>query len=321
MVFQCSGSRITVCVCDRRYTVCKVESGSQGNRYGRMNEYEECYANIDELNPHFLFTWKGTRDKTRDEANFHSHEYLEMAFVLSGEGRYRFEEGIVPIVEGDLLIFNPGVKHQSIACPGASVPATEFFVGASGIRLTGMPNNTIRVPGGGQILHTSGELRQKLFKICSSMEAEKASCKPGRYVMMKAYLMQFLMLIIREECAPVERSGGYAFESVNKKYVVEQMVNYFEDHYSEKISLDQIAENMYLSPFYISKIFKSETGDTPIRHLINIHLEKAKELLEQGYDGSIQEIAALVGYDDAYHFSKLFKKRFGVPPSQVRRTM
>ena len=153
------------------------------------------------------------------------------------------------------------------------------------------------------------------------MEAEKASCKPGRYVMMKAYLMQFLMLIIREECAPVERSGGYAFESVNKKYVVEQMVNYFEDHYSEKISLDQIAENMYLSPFYISKIFKSETGDTPIRHLINIRLEKAKELLEQGYDGSIQEIAALVGYDDAYHFSKLFKKRFGVPPSQVRRTM
>ena len=97
------------------------------------------------------------------------------------------------------------------------------------------------------------------------------------------------------------------------------MLNYFEDHYSEKISLDQIAENMYLSPFYISKIFKSETGDTPIRHLINIRLEKAKELLEGGCDGSIQEVAASVGYDDAYHFSKLFKKHFGISPSQVRR--
>ena len=49
----------------------------------------------------------------------------------------------------------------------------------------------------------------------------------------------------------------------NKKYVVEQMIEYFEDHYAEKISLDQIAENMYLSPFYISKIFKSETGASP----------------------------------------------------------
>ena len=82
---------------------------------------------------------------------------------------------------------------------------------------------------------------------------------------------------------------------------------------------DQIAENMYLSPFYISKIFKSETGDTPIRHLINIRLEKAKELLENGYGGSVQEIAAMVGYDDAYHFSKLFKKRYNITPTQAKR--
>ena len=43
------------------------------------------------------------------------------------------------------------------------------------------------------------------------------------------------------------------------------------------------------------------------------------ELLEKGYQGSIQEVAALVGYDDAYHFSKLFKKRYGISPSQIRK--
>ena len=117
----------------------------------------------------------------------------------------------------------------------------------------------------------------------------------------------------------MEKSRGCSFESVNRKYLVEQILSYFEEHYSEKISLDQIAENMYLSPFYISKIFKSETGDTPIRHLIDIRLEKAMELLESGWQGSIQEVAARVGYDDAYHFSKLFKKRYGLSPSQARR--
>ena len=76
---------------------------------------------------------------------------------------------------------------------------------------------------------------------------------------------------------------------------------------------------MYLSPFYISKIFKSEIGDTPIRHLINIRLEKAKELLESGSGSSIQAVAAMVGYDDAYHFSKLFKKRYGISPSQAKK--
>lgn len=137
---------------------------------------------------------------------------------------------------------------------------------------------------------------------------------------MKTCLMQMILLIMRQQMEPVEKiKTGYSFESVNRKYVVEQIVNYFEDHYAEKISLDQIAENMYLSPFYISKIFKSETGDTPIRHLINIRLERAMELLREGFPGSIQEVAQQVGYEDAYHFSKLFKKRYGIPPSQVKK--
>lgn len=274
---------------------------------------------MEDLNPTFLFTWKGTRQKDRDEATFHSHDHLEMAFILSGEGKYRFEDGICPVKEGDLLILNPGVKHQALACPEAETPTTEFFVGVMDLQIGKLPANTLPVPGGGHILHTSGELRQKLFRICSAMEAENAVCRQGRYFMLKSYLMQMLLLVIREQCEPVEYTGGYAFESVNKKYVVEQIVNYFEDHYNEKVSLDQIAENMYLSPFYISKIFKSETGDTPIRHLINIRLEKAKELLEDGCAESIQEVAASVGYDDAYHFSKLFKKHYGMTPSQARK--
>lgn len=274
---------------------------------------------IEDLNPTFLYTWKGIRDKSRNQDTFHSHDHLEMAFILSGEGKYRFEEGICSVKEGDLLILNPGVKHQALTCPEAENPTTEFFVGALDIQLAGYPPNTLPVPGGGHVLHTAGELRQKLFRICTAMEAENAVCRQGRYFMLKSYLMQMLLLIVREQCHPVARVEGYAFESANKKYVVDQILSFFEDHYDEKISLDQIAENMYLSPFYISKIFKSETGDTPIRHLINIRLDRAKELLEEGYEGSIQEIAAKVGYDDAYHFSKLFKKHFGLTPTQARK--
>lgn len=136
--------------------------------------------------------------------------------------------------------------------------------------------------------------------------------------MLKAYLMQLLLLIIREEVGQPVPKKGYSFESVNKKYVVEQVVSYFEDHYSEKISLDTIAENTYMSPFYISRVFKSETGDTPIHHLIKIRLEKAMELLQK--EGrSIQETAAMVGYEDAYHFSKLFKKHYGISPSKAKQ--
>lgn len=272
---------------------------------------------VEELNPAFLFTWKGLRDA--DEDSYHSHDHLELAYVVSGLGNYRIEDEIYEVREGDLLILNPGVRHQALLRRGSEIPTTEFFVGVSDLQLPDYPHNYLPVPGGGHIMHTSGEFRQKISRLCSAMEAENKVCREGRYFMLKSYLMQMLLVIIREQCEIVAPASGCAFESVNKKYVVNRIEEYFENHYSEKISLDQIAGNMYLSPFYISKIFKSEIGDTPIRHLINIRLEKARELLESGEDRSIQEVAAMVGYDDAYHFSKLFKKRYGMSPSQARK--
>ncbi|MDR0963567.1 MAG: AraC family transcriptional regulator [Clostridium sp.] len=271
-----------------------------------------------ELNPTFLFTWKGSR--TQKLEPYHSHDHVELAYILSGTGRYRIEDEDYDIEEGDLIVLNPGVRHQSLFVKDADPRATEFFVGFSDIQLEGCEKNHFPLPAGQYIRHTTGDLRQRLFRLCASMEAEKSQPRIGRYHMLKSYLLQILILLIRDQAAPAIPQPSCAFESVNKKHVVEQIVNYFEDHFVEKISLDQIADNMYLSPFYISKIFKSETGDTPIRHLINIRLDKAKELLEEDESQSIQEIAAQVGYDDAYHFSKLFKKRYGVAPSLWNRS-
>lgn len=270
----------------------------------------------EELNPTFLFTWTGVR--TRDEQNYHCHEnQIEMSLIMSGSGRYRIDGEIFRIVEGDLLILNPGCYHQALTDGGGN-PIVEFFVGFTDIALKGMEKNRFEIKGA-PVIHTRGELRQRLFRIARNMQMENETWQQGRYFMLRSYLVQMLLLLIREQAEQVKPRKGYAFESVSKKYVVEQIQNYFEDHYAEKISLDQIAENMYLSPFYISKIFKSETGDTPIHYLINIRLERAKDILEKGECNSIQEVASMVGYEDAYHFSKLFKKKYKVPPSRISR--
>ncbi len=272
---------------------------------------------VKELNPTFLYTWKGVR--TRNDESYHSHDYIELAFVLSGRSRYCVGETIYDISQGDVIILNPKVKHQALVIEGNPAPSTEFFVAFTDIWVQGEPENVLPLPAcEGCVLHTAGQLYQRMFKLCASMEAENAANRQGHYEMMKAYLVQMLLFLLREHFEPVTESHSYMFKALNRKNVVEQVLTYFEDHYSEKISLDQIAENMYLSPFYISKIFKSETGDTPINHLIHIRLKKARELLAAG--GSIQEVAAEVGYDDAYHFSKLFKKYYGVAPSIVKKT-
>lgn len=278
-----------------------------------MNDRKEIVT--DELNPTFLFTWKGTR--LCDEKKYHSHDHIEIAFILSGKGRYKIDDEIYSVEEGDLLILNPGVHHQALT-DRSGKPTIEFFVGFTDVAFREMEPNHFDIPGK-PILHSSGDFRQKLFRIVSGMDAENATLKQGRYFMLRSYLIQMILLIIRERTEPLAQYQGYEFESAGKKYVVEQIINYFSDHYAEKISLDQIAENMYLSPFYISRVFKSETGDTPIRYLIDIRLEHAKEILESGNYTSIQEVASQVGYDDAYHFSKLFKKKYDMPPSKIKK--
>lgn len=148
------------------------------------------------------------------------------------------------------------------------------------------------------------------------MKKEWESANPGRYFMLKAYLIQIICLIVREilEEKKGKAGEGCVFKSTGKNYVVEQIMKYMEEHYPEKISLEHIATNMYLSSYYISKIFKSETGDTPINYLISLRMEKAREILDRNPEETVQKVAAAVGYEDAYHFSKAFKKYYGISP-------
>ena len=270
-----------------------------------------------EFHPTFLFTQKIVR--TRDEESYHAHEHLELAFIMSGRGRYRIDDELYDVEEGDLLILNPGTYHQALVSAPAC-PATEFFIGASDFRFEGMEENHLDLRKR-PVLRTDGELKQKLMRLIISMCNEGETRRAGRYYMMQSLLVQFMLTVLRSEREPDLKPGkSYSFESINKKEIVSQIIDYFEQHYDEKLSLDIISENMYVSPFYISKIFKSVTGDTPIRYLIDIRLQKARELLEKYPEMSVHEVAERTGYDDAYHFSKLFKKKYGISPSRVRKT-
>lgn len=269
----------------------------------------------EDLNPTFLFIC--TFEREEDETNYHNHDFMELSIILKGEGTYYIDGENYPVTEGDLILLNPGTYHKSLVTSPAN-PAMECYIAFSNFQFLDSPRDYMPLPHNQKILHMNASLKQEITKICSAMQKEYITYRPGQYFMLKSYVMQLLLKLLREEKDSKERINGCIFESTNKKYVVKRIIQYLNLHYREKISLDQIAQNMYLSTFYISKIFKSETGDTPINYLIRLRMEKARELLEEAEPLSIQDIAGSVGYEDAYHFSKLFKKHFGIAPSKWR---
>jgi two-component system response regulator YesN len=99
---------------------------------------------------------------------------------------------------------------------------------------------------------------------------------------------------------------------------VRQAQSYIENNYREKILLEDVACIVGLNPIYFSTLFKKETGTNFSQYLVNIRLEKAKELLTST-NQTIGAIAEEVGYKDIKYFSQLFSKNVGIKPAVYRK--
>lgn len=277
--------------------------------------YDSFDVTYSDLNPTLLYAGKNHAQRTNPP---HCHDHAEIVCVLSGNEQYYLDGEIYDVHTGDMIIINPGVMHSSIV-PDESSPALVFFTGFHNFHFRDMPPNTIQMPDHQYVLHTNSQVGQDAINLCFSMVAERYSDQAGQYFMQKSYLIQLLMLVIRQIMAPPSHnSETYRFESYHKTYVVNEIRNYLNNHYTEKISLDLIAKNMYLSSAYISKMFKEETGETPINYLIKLRLEKARLQLEIDSAASVKSISNSVGYEDVYYFSKLFKKYYGMSPLKYK---
>jgi len=109
----------------------------------------------------------------------------------------------------------------------------------------------------------------------------------------------------------------------SKKYtqknnkVISDIKKIIGKRYMEDLNINKIAESVYLSPNYISLIFKQETGETIIDYLTKTRMEEAKILLKET-DFKIFDISEMVGFQDSSYFSKVFKKYTGIHPQKFR---
>lgn len=99
---------------------------------------------------------------------------------------------------------------------------------------------------------------------------------------------------------------------------INDLVSYIHSHYNEDISLNLLAEKVYLTPSYISMMFKKRIGQNLSEYLINLRMEKAQEIILNS-NKRICDICTEVGYSNVPYFSTLFKKYHGITPSSLRK--
>lgn len=111
--------------------------------------------------------------------------------------------------------------------------------------------------------------------------------------------------------------GVFDFAHLRHSDVIYKVVHYMREHYAEKISLQDTAKIVYLSPTYLSRIFKQETGISFNKYLNNIRVEKSKVLLLSN-EVRLADIAPMVGFEDQSYYTKVFKRTTGMLPSLYR---
>ena len=102
------------------------------------------------------------------------------------------------------------------------------------------------------------------------------------------------------------------------EFYAKEAIRYIETHYKEDVTVEDIAKNCQLERSYFGKTFKGVIGQSPQEFLVHYRMAKAAALLTTS-DRQISEIGALVGYPNALHFSRAFKRVYQISPREYRQ--
>lgn len=102
-----------------------------------------------------------------------------------------------------------------------------------------------------------------------------------------------------------------------KKLSVAEVKEYLEQHYAEKISLDELSKQFFINKYYLTRVFKEQFGQSITAYLTSLRITHAKQLLRFS-EKSVEEIGLKCGLGQLHYFSRVFKEVEGVPPSVYR---
>ena len=142
-------------------------------------------------------------------------------------------------------------------------------------------------------------------------EAVERIWKCSTYSSLGSTAEKYAILVTCGECQQVKTDGATA--------LVKKAIQFIQNHYNEELSLESIAQSVYLTPNYLGLIFKRQTGKTPIRYLMDYRLERVAWLLTYT-DQKITDIMTETGHNNPSYLSSIFRSKYGCSPSQYRRT-
>jgi len=253
----------------------------------------------------------------------HAHEFEELVLITGGRGLHTIGAESYPIDAGEVFVVLRGMSHHYPETQGLSLinilyDPRRFRVARADLAA---------LPGYHALFEVEPRLRQRerfqnrlklplrelgpLLGIVAEMERELEERPPGYRYMATVHferIVGFLARAYTQATAP----------GVRPVTQISEALAYLERHYTEPVTVEDVAEAAGTSPTSLYRLFRDVVGRSPIDYLIRLRIEKAAQLLRRG-GLRVGEVSGAVGFNDSNYFARQFRSVTGRSPREYAR--
>ena len=235
-----------------------------------------------------------------------SHDMYEITYVDKGT-LHSVAEGKDYLLEpGDLILYAPGQWHMQYADIGVAPGYVTVSFDVEGLPLEGLSNRKFRSP-------------QKALDCLRVMLREQEHPDDFSEDMILGLLRQLLLTLLRlehEPQTPVRKPQGIN----NENEIVRRAQQFISTNVRSKLTVPLVAKNIDVSPSYLTSLFHKHLQLSPGEYIRRIKLQESKQMIREG-NLNFSEIASALHYSTIHHFSRQFKGKFGITPTEYAKSV
>ena len=287
-------------------------------------EYENYHENIEHVELAFPYnTYLCSIPLDFQKVPLHWHDEIELIYIKKGKGIVSVDFRPYKVSAPTIVLILPGQLHSIEQCNNFSMEYENIIFS---------PNMLISK----NVDYTASNFLQPLFHgkisvptvftpvypyyklISAPLDACDEICKTmpqGYQLFIKSKLYEFFFILDN-------RCRNFSKKSVQTKNLnkLKTVLKYVENHYPEKITIAEIADIVDFSESHFMRYFKETMGTSFVDYLNEYRLTMSARLL-QSSESSILNIAAEVGFENVSYFNRAFKKKYGITPTEYRKTI